>query len=115
LAIEAIESNMKGVKKSAARNFAAKVFAQDVFVWSETCDAKFDIIFIDPPYNMVENRGQDLLAAFSEFLKPSEESRIIIEVPGSHKINTPNNIMEIRRLGRTGHSRQPNALIYGKK
>jgi 16S rRNA (guanine966-N2)-methyltransferase len=115
LAVDAIENNIRGVKKSAARNFNAKVFCQDVFVWAETCDVKFDIIFIDPPYNMVENRGEELLATFSQFLKPSEGSRVIIEVPGLYKMNTPNDIVEIRRLGRTGHSRQPNALIYGKK
>ncbi|MDR1173775.1 MAG: RsmD family RNA methyltransferase [Puniceicoccales bacterium] len=115
LAVDGIESNIKGVKKSAARNFTAKVFCQDVFVWAETCDVKFDIIFIDPPYNMVENRGQELLATFAQFLKPSEESRMVIEVPGLYKMDTPNDIVEIRRLGRTGHSRQPNALIYGKK
>ncbi|MDR2778942.1 MAG: RsmD family RNA methyltransferase [Puniceicoccales bacterium] len=115
LAVDAMENNIKDVKKSTARNFTTKVFCHDVFTWAKTCDVKFDIIFIDPPYNMVENRGQELLAIFAQFLKPSEESRIVIEVPGSHKINIPNDIIEIRRLGRTGHSRQPNALIYGKK
>jgi 16S rRNA (guanine966-N2)-methyltransferase len=115
LAVDAIENNIRGVKKSAARNFTVKVFSQDVFVWAETCDVKFDIIFIDPPYNMVENRGQELLATFSQFLKPSEESRMVIEVPGLYKMNVPDDIVEVRRLGRTGHSRQPNALIYGKK
>ncbi|MDR1890868.1 MAG: RsmD family RNA methyltransferase [Puniceicoccales bacterium] len=115
LAVDAIENNIKSVKKSAARNFTTKVFCQDVFAWAQTCEVKFDIIFIDPPYNMVETRGQELLAMFSKFLKPSEESRMVIEVPGLHKIEMPNDIIEIRRLGRTGHSRQPNALIYEKK
>ncbi|MDR2629268.1 MAG: RsmD family RNA methyltransferase [Puniceicoccales bacterium] len=115
LAADAIENNIKNVRKSAARNFTGKIFCQDVFLWAETCDVKFDIIFIDPPYNMVENRGQELLATFAQFLKSSEESRMVIEVPGLYKMNTPDGIVEIRRLGRIGHSRQPNALIYGKK
>ncbi|MDR1595357.1 MAG: RsmD family RNA methyltransferase [Puniceicoccales bacterium] len=114
-AVDAIEWNIKKVRKSTARNFTTKVLCQDIFVFAESCSAEFDVIFIDPPYNMVENRGSELLEIFSKFLKGSTTSRLIFEVPGSHKFEESCNVIELRRLGRTSNSRQPNAVIYGKK
>ena len=114
IASEAIEKNIKNVQKSSNRKFSTKVFCNDVFSWAETLDTQFDIIFIDPPYNMIEQRGNDLLAMFSRHLKENEISRLIIEVPGKYNLETPKDLIFIKRLGRQGNSRQPNALIYGK-
>ena len=114
IASEAIEKNIKNVQKSSNRKFSTKVFCNDVFSWAETLDTQFDIIFIDPPYNMIEQRGNDLLAIFSRHLKENEISRLIIEVPGEYNLETPKDLIFIKRLGRQGNSRQPNALIYGK-
>ena len=90
-----------------------KVFAKR-FPMAETLDTQFDIIFIDPPYNMIEQRGNDLLAMFSKHLKENETSRLIIEVPGNCNLETPKDLIFIKHLGRQGNSRQPNTLIYGK-
>ena len=114
IASEAIEKNIKNVQKSSNRKFSTKVFCNDVFSWAETLDTQFDIIFIDPPYNMIEQRGNGLLAMFSKHLKENETSRLIIEVPGKYNLETPKDLIFIKRLGRQGNSRQPNALIYGK-
>ena len=114
IASEAIEKNIKNVQKSSNRKFSTKVFCNDVFSWAETLDTQFDIIFIDPPYNMIEQRGNDLLAMFSRHLKENEISRLIIEVPGKYDLETPKDLIFVKRLGRQGNSRQPNALIYGK-
>lgn len=114
IASEAIGKNIKNVQKSSNRKFSTKVFCNDVFSWAETLDTQFDIIFIDPPYNMIEQRGNDLLAMFSRHLKENEISRLIIEVPGEYNLETPKDLIFIKRLGRQGNSRQPNALIYGK-
>ena len=114
IASEAIEKNIKNVQKSSNRKFSTKVFCNDVFSWAKTLDTQFDIIFIDPPYNMIEQRGNDLLVMFSKYLKENEISRLIIEVPGEYNLETPKDLIFIKRLGRQGNSRQPNALIYGK-
>jgi 16S rRNA (guanine966-N2)-methyltransferase len=127
-AIEAINENTKKVKKSAAREFATKVFYRDVFAWASDFQRtllesgefeKFDIIFIDPPYNLVECRWGGLLATFSKFLKNSDAARIVLEVPGSLKIDIRTvggdlNLVELKRLGHETNSRQPNALVYGR-
>ena len=114
IASEAIEKNIKNVQKSSNRKFSTKVFCNDVFSWHETLDTQFDIIFIDPPYNMIEQRGNDLLVMFSKHLKENEISRLIIEVTGKYDLEIPEDLIFIKRLGRQGNSRQPNALIYGK-
>ncbi|MDR1414043.1 MAG: RsmD family RNA methyltransferase [Puniceicoccales bacterium] len=115
LASDAIESNLERVKKSAGRDFGSKVFCRDIFAFAETCSATFDIIFIDPPYNAMETLGMKCLQTFSRFLEDSNASRIVIEVPGSCKINAEPDIIELRRLGRKSNCQQPNAVIYGKK
>jgi 16S rRNA (guanine966-N2)-methyltransferase len=114
-AVDSIEGNVKRVKKSAAGNFTTKVLCQDVFIFAESCSAEFDIIFIDPPYNMVETRGGDLLEIFSRFLKNSRDVRIVFEIPGTYKFGEFSDIVELRRLGHRRNSRQPNAVMYGKK
>jgi hypothetical protein len=63
---------------------------------------------------MIEQRGNDLLVMFSKHLKENETSRLIIEVPGKYDLETPKDLIFVKRLGRQGNSRQPNALIYGK-
>jgi 16S rRNA (guanine966-N2)-methyltransferase len=114
LAVDSIGNNVKRVKKAVATDFSTRIFCQDVFAWSETCNAEFDIIFIDPPYGMVETRGGELLTTWSKFLKNSENSRIVMEVPGSFDVGMPPGTVELRRLGRQGNSRQPNAIVCGK-
>ncbi|MDR1433470.1 MAG: RsmD family RNA methyltransferase [Puniceicoccales bacterium] len=115
LAADAIGNNLGKVRKSSARSFTAKILCQDVLVFAQSCTAEFDIIFIDPPYNVVEGGGSGLLAVFSKFLKDSADSRLIFEVPGSYDPGDVDGIVALKRLGRAGNSRQPNALIYGKK
>jgi 16S rRNA (guanine966-N2)-methyltransferase len=124
--VEAIGENAKRVKKSSSRECTTKIFCRDVFAWATDFQSKFtdelekfDIIFIDPPYNMVECRGRELLNIFSKFLKNSDGARIVLEVPGHLKIDTATDgqsfqLVEMRRIGKTTGSRQPNALIYGK-
>jgi 16S rRNA (guanine966-N2)-methyltransferase len=115
LAAAAIGDNAKKIKKAAAADFEVAVLCCDVFQWIKTCDRKFDVIFVDPPYAVVESMGSELLLSLEKILENSEQARIVLEVPGAHSAETPANIVELRRLGRIGHSRQPNALIYGKK
>lgn len=114
VAVSAIENNVKNVQKSAGRKFHTKVICNDVFNWVTTLDISFDIIFIDPPYNMTESRGHELLSLFSDRLNNTNDARIIFESPGKFQIETPENLLFVKRLGRMSNTRQPNALIYGK-
>lgn len=114
VAVSAIENNIKNVQKSAGRKFQTKVVCNDVFNWVTTLDIYFDLIFIDPPYNMTESRGNELLSAFAEHLNDTQNSRIVLESPGKFQIDTPKNLLFMKRLGRMSNTRQPNALIYGR-
>lgn len=115
VAVDAIGKNLGKAKKSIGRDITAKIFCADVFAWATSYDAAFDIIFIDPPYNMAESRATELLTLASKFLASTDGARAIFEVPGSCEIDATADLLELRRLGRSGNSRQPNALIYGKK
>jgi 16S rRNA (guanine966-N2)-methyltransferase len=115
VAADAIGGNLKKVRKAIGRDPSVKIFCADVFDWATSWDGAFDVIFIDPPYNMVESRGEELLRMASKFLKPSADARIVLEIPAACKIDAAGDLVELRRLGRRGNSRQPNALVYGRR
>jgi 16S rRNA (guanine966-N2)-methyltransferase len=113
-AVEALATNVERVKKSTGRDFAVETLCRDVFQWLETCNDTFDVIFIDPPYDVSESRGAEILTMVSRLLRPSANSRAVFEVSARCPIDGPDGLVQIRRLGRGGRARHPNALIYGQ-
>ncbi|MDR0715547.1 MAG: RsmD family RNA methyltransferase [Puniceicoccales bacterium] len=109
---QAIEENLKRVKKAAQREPTCKIMCQDVFAAADQINAEFDLIFIDPPYNMLDERGEEILTTFSPFLKKADNARLMIEVPASYKTPSIRGLVEIRRLGRIAVANHPNIIIY---
>ena len=119
IAAEAIQNNIQKAQKSAKSHWHTKVFCQDVFdfvhVLQQTPEpSSFDIIFLDPPYNMIESKGTELLQSYLPFLKQHSDARILFEMPSAIHLNCPSGLTELRRLGRVGNARQPNMVIYGR-
>jgi 16S rRNA (guanine966-N2)-methyltransferase len=110
--IQAIEENLKRVKKATQRESTCKVMCQDVFTVADQINTEIDLIFIDPPYNMLDERGEEILATFAPFLKKSDNARLIFEVPASYKTPLVRGLVEIRRLGRIAIANHPNVIIY---
>jgi 16S rRNA (guanine966-N2)-methyltransferase len=110
-AADAIRANLAAVAKSlAAPNPSAlgQVFPADVFTWSPPPDAKFDLVFADPPYAILPERGDALLARAAAWLGP--DSRLVLEAPGAFSPAPPPSWTLLRRLGKG--ARQPGALIF---
>lgn len=111
-AVQAIEENLKRVKKSTQRNFSCKIICQDIFAVTDQLNTEFDLIFIDPPYNMVEEFGDQILTTFGPFLKKADNARLIFEVPARYKTPIVRGLVEIRRLGRIASANHPNVIVY---
>ncbi|MDR2721084.1 MAG: RsmD family RNA methyltransferase, partial [Puniceicoccales bacterium] len=110
--VQAIEENLKRVKKATQRESACKIMCQDVFTVAKQINAEFDLIFIDPPYNMLDERGEEILTMFAPFLKKADNARLIFEVPAYYKTPSVRGLVGIRRLGRIAIANHPNAIIY---
>ncbi|MDE6432516.1 MAG: RsmD family RNA methyltransferase [Opitutales bacterium] len=111
-AVKAIEENIKLVKKSAQRIPSCKVLCQDVFEVPALLNSEFDMIFIDPPYSMIDEFGEQLLTTFGPFLKKGENARLMFEVPARYKTPQIRGLVEIRRLGRIASANHPNVIVY---
>jgi 16S rRNA (guanine966-N2)-methyltransferase len=110
--VQAIEENLKRVRKATQREIAYKIMCQDVFTVAEQMNSEFDLIFIDPPYNMVDEHGERILSIFAPFLKKADNSRLIFEVPARYKTPSIRGLVEIRRLGRIAVANHPNVIVY---
>ncbi|MDR1255988.1 MAG: RsmD family RNA methyltransferase [Puniceicoccales bacterium] len=109
---QTIDENLKRVKKATQREPACKIICQDVFEAAGQISAEFDLIFIDPPYNMLDERGEEILTIFSTFLKKGDSGRLLLEVPAHYKTPSIRGLVEIRRLGRIAVANHPNVIIY---
>jgi 16S rRNA (guanine966-N2)-methyltransferase len=114
-AADAIRANLAAVAKSlgaAAGSDFGRVLAADVFTWDPPAGAAFDLIFADPPYALLPERGDELLARALAWLAPGVEARLVLEAPGSFVPSPPPGYALARRLGHGLH--QPGALFFAR-
>jgi 16S rRNA (guanine966-N2)-methyltransferase len=111
-AVAAVQANLAAVAKSLQAPSAGglgRVFPQDVFHWSPAPDARFDLIFADPPYALLPEQGDVLLSRAVAWLAP--DARLVLEAPGDYTPSALPGWSLLRRLGKG--ARQPSALIIG--
>ena len=102
--------NHASVKKSiGAQN--------DCRIWH--CDAlkteiyeQFDLIFIDPPYALARNSGAEILSKAKTWLRATNHSRIIFEMPVDLQLPPPEGMAIFKRIEKRGKN-SPAAVIYG--
>jgi 16S rRNA G966 N2-methylase RsmD len=73
-------------------------------------EEKFDLIFIDPPYDLSRTYGDEILTRGLSFLQKNKQSRLIFEVPADVHLNVPDGVQLLRRVGGSGRN-SPAALI----
>lgn len=113
-ATAAIQANLAAVAKSlgaANSSVLGHIVKHDVFAWSPLTGETFDLVFADPPYALLPERGAELLARAATWLTPGPDSRLVLEAPGSFTPSPPPGWTLLRRLGKGTH--QPGALIFG--
>lgn len=109
--ISNISSNIEAVAKSMkAESQDCKVIHSDVFKIPVHPENQFDLIFADPPYEIVEDIFNDLLNLSIKYLAHKPTSRLIIEVPGHFKFLGHPNLTLLKKLGKNSKD-SPAALI----
>ncbi len=109
-ALACLRGNLEAVAKSCGLAstgewpvLACKVYALDA------TQGPFDLVFVDPPYALIESKIQDI---FRENISPlvAAEGRVCLEMPGALTIEFPGWEC-VRRLGKSGKDK-PSAGIY---
>ncbi len=85
----------------------AKVFTSDVFAWKST--QRFDLIFIDPPYEIISSKSLFIFQLADQLLARSADARICFEHPGGSELYAAGWTCR-RLLG--GKSGQPSMGIF---
>ncbi len=107
--VACLQQNLTAVSKSCGRDVKDwQVLAQKI----DTIPAglgPFDIVFMDPPYGMIESRIPRIFSAhIAALLAP--EGLLCCEMPGNLDLKLPD-WQAMRRLGKTGRDK-PSMVFY---
>ncbi len=113
-ALKCWEQNRTAVAKAIqqAPTAITDLWRGDAFRVLARGDETFDLVFADPPYELWDTRGSDLLTALLARLADHEDARLICEAPGAWEPTLPVGWLLHRRLAKG--PRQPSALIIGR-
>ena len=106
----ALETNCDMVRKNISSKENCRIWHADVN--KVEIYEKFDLIFIDPPYAFARESGLEFLSKTLAWLKRSEKSRIIFEMPMDVHLPVPEGMIELKRIEKKGRN-SPAATIYG--
>jgi 16S rRNA (guanine966-N2)-methyltransferase len=107
--VDALRSNLEAVCKSGGIKNENRIWNGDALKLHT--DEQFDLIFIDPPYDLVRMRGNEILAQNAQRLRQGLSSRLIFEMPADVHLTPPDSFRPLRRIGKTGRN-SPTAIIY---
>ncbi len=103
-----IKDNLRIVAKSmGVPNLEAKVTQGDALKPTSFANETYDIVFVDPPYEMIESPASTLFTILDNILK--NDGIIVFEMPGHLEI-IPNKWILKKRIGKGNN--QPTACIY---
>lgn len=108
-ALNCLRQNVQAALRSCNLNTnTAKVVARDIFTL-DTNSPAYDLVFLDPPYAMIE---AELDRIFEKAVNPItlSEARAILELPGNLEPEVAG-WQFIRRIGKSGKDK-PTAAIY---
>lgn len=107
-----VRQNLAAVSKSLGRGAEpalATLWQGDVLQAPFAAQPPADLVFIDPPYEAIEDLGPPLMARLAEALAGRAEALVLFEMPGELELVAPG--WECcKRLGRG--ARQPSVAVY---
>ncbi|MBT5903882.1 MAG: methyltransferase [Opitutaceae bacterium] len=75
----------------------------------DTMDLPPDLVFIDPPYPMIEKVAPDIFQVLKKLLRQRDDPRVIFEMPGEVNL-TPRGFELVKRIGKG--EQQPTVGIF---
>ena len=114
-AAECVRRNLAAVCKSVRRDESGlRVVQHDAVNWKAENEASFaapDLVFIDPPYEIITEVAPALFAKLSALLETKADPVIVFEMPGEISLEAPGWTC-VRRLGKG--ARQPTVCFFRK-
>ncbi len=109
-AAECIRKNIAAVAKSAGRAEAGlSLRVADVLSWAPVPGEGPDLVFIDPPYEIIEEVGLRLFARMAEWWPAGADPVVVFEMPGELTLEPPGWSC-VKRLGKG--ARQPTTAFF---
>lgn len=109
-AADCIKKNHAAVGKSLGRDLSdSQVVTADALTLPWSRAELPDIVFIDPPYELIEGVTARLFAGLSELLKAHDDPLIVFEMPGELTL-APEGWTAGKRLGKGAH--QPSVVFF---
>jgi len=102
MALQCLQNNLNAVARSLdlpARSM--KIGRQDVLKWVPPDGMAFDLIFVDPPYEIIPDIAAALFSRLAKWLKADGSATVVFEAPGEWAYE-PTGWEEFRRLGKAG-------------
>jgi len=111
-AASCLRQNIAAVCKSLTCDESRLTVLQgDVLEWTlKAVEAAPDLVFIDPPYEMIEAVASRIFARLSELLATVPDPVVVFEMPGEITLN-PEGWACVKRLGGSG-PRQPAVAFF---
>ena len=99
-AVHCLRENLDNVSNAlGSETQPCKVVKADVLKWRPGPDTQFDIIFVDPPYPMIDKVGPPLFESIDQWL--AENGFLVFEMPAGKEF-LPAGWEEFKRLGKRG-------------
>ncbi|OHE82928.1 MAG: methyltransferase [Verrucomicrobia bacterium RIFCSPLOWO2_12_FULL_64_8] len=110
-AVAVIKQNLAAVIRSlGGMADSAEVATADARTWTPRAGALVaDLVFIDPPYELVNEAALALFARLDELLAGRQEALVLFEMPGAITL-APEGWVCLKRLGKGAH--QPTVCVY---
>jgi 16S rRNA (guanine966-N2)-methyltransferase len=109
-AIACLRENIRSVCKSVGRSAELlEVRAGDALAWKPDGDQVPDLVFIDPPYELIPEVGPVLLAGLRDRLARQPDPLVVFEMPGEIALSAPG-WRCVKRLGKG--PRQPTVAFF---
>lgn len=105
-----IQQNIEAVCKSLGRDMhALTVLHADASAVPNGSDVAPDLVFVDPPYDLIEELAPEIFARLTELLAAKPDPVVIFEMPGELTL-TPDGWVCVKRLGKG--IRQPTVCFF---
>jgi len=109
-----IRQNITGVCKSTGRpEQALKLLTADVLAWAPMPGDEPDLVFVDPPYEIIAGAGPAIFARLAAALAAKDDPVIIFEMPGELTLEPPPGWACVKRLGKG--ARQPTVAFFRRE
>lgn len=110
--VACLRQNIVAVCKSLKRDDSGlNVLHGDVLDWAfGVVEAEPDLVFIDPPYALIEELAPKVFERLGKLLKPERDPLVIFEMPGEITLE-PVGWTCVKRLG-AGGARQPTTVFF---